>query len=64
MENNRLYQQENGQQKHELFPFGNYEYSFDLLEFNVVFEELKNGKTNLLKFVGADTVLTAKRIQN
>ena len=61
-ENNRLYQQENGQQKHELFPFDNYRYSFDLLEFNVIFEDLENGKTNILKFVSSDTVLTAKRI--
>ena len=61
-ENNKLFQRENGQIKHELFPYGVNQFSFELLEFNVIFEELKNGKTNILKFVDKDTILTAKRI--
>jgi CubicO group peptidase (beta-lactamase class C family) len=62
--NGKLYIQENGQVKHEMFPYNNYKFSFDLLEFNAVFENLENDKTQLLKFVARDTILSAKRITN
>ena len=59
----KLYLQENGQDKHEMFPYDNYKFSFGLLEFNVVFENLENDKMQVLKFMGKDTILTATRIK-
>ena len=60
-ENDKLYMQETNQDKHEMFAYENYKFSFELLEFNVVFENLKEGKTQLLKFVGRETILVAER---
>lgn len=62
-EDGKLYLQENNQEKHEMFAYENYKFSFELLEFNVVFENLKDDKTQLLKFVGRDTILSADRIK-
>jgi len=59
----KLYLQENGQAKHEMYPFDNNKFSLSLLEFNVVFENFSNDKTQTLKFVGKDLLLTAQRIK-
>ncbi|WP_107039701.1 serine hydrolase domain-containing protein [Brumimicrobium mesophilum] len=62
-ENGKLFLQESGQAKHEMFPYENYKYSFELLEFNLFFEKLEKDKTQILKFVGKDTILEAVRIK-
>jgi hypothetical protein len=46
-----------------MFPYDNYKYSFGLLEFNVVFSNIKNNKAQQLEFVGSKTILTAKRVE-
>lgn len=61
-EDGKLYLQENGQTKHEMFAFDNYKFSFSLLEFNVVFENLESDKTQILKFMNPNIILTATRI--
>lgn len=61
-EGNKLYQQENGQMKHELFPFENYSFSFQLLEFYAQFSKIENGLAQELKLISTKTILTAKRI--
>lgn len=60
-EDKRLYLQETGQPKHELFPASEYEYTFTLFEFNAVFSDLKDDKTQTLNFVGKSSV-TAQRV--
>lgn len=62
-EDHQLYLQENDQEKHELFAYDDYKFSFELLEFDVMFEILEDDKTQLLKFVGRDTILSAERIK-
>lgn len=57
----KLYLQETGQVKHELFPVGGDEYAFQLFEFRAVFSEPKEGKSQTLSFVGKAN-LSAKRI--
>jgi CubicO group peptidase (beta-lactamase class C family) len=58
----RLYQQENNQYIHELFPYQPLYYQFKLLEFDAVFAKESKHKMQSLFFVGKDTILEAKRI--
>ncbi len=58
---NKLYMQETGQIKHELFPIDSLEFELTLFEFKVVFSEPINTYSDTLKFVGKSN-LRAKRI--
>ncbi|WP_027420320.1 serine hydrolase domain-containing protein [Crocinitomix catalasitica] len=60
-EEERIYLQETGQVKHELFPFDQHKFAFSVFEFNAEFSDLIDGKTETLKFVGKSNVI-AKRI--
>lgn len=57
----KLYLQEGNNEKHEMFPYDKYKFSFGLLEFNVVFSDIANNKAQRLEFVGSKTILTAVR---
>jgi len=48
---NNLFLQETGQQSHEMFYLKNHAFDFEILEFEVVFEELKNNRFQYLLFM-------------
>lgn len=52
MVDEKLYMQETGQMKHELFPLESGEFSTQLLEFNILFSKEQNGKMQTLSFLG------------
>jgi len=59
----KLYLQEGNNEKHEMFPYDKYKFSFGLLEFNVEFSDIVNNKTQRLEFVGSSTILTSMRVE-
>ena len=58
----RLYMKETGQEEHELFPYSERNYSMSLLEFQLYFSNLKEGKAQSLQFIGK-AEMTADRVQ-
>lgn len=57
----RLYIQESGQIRHELFPFAPFTFDLTLFEFHAHFSQPIEGKTEMLQYVGRSNV-NAKRI--
>ena len=62
MDGGLVYMKETGQQKLELFPIGDNKYTFSVLEMDVVFEDIANGKAQVLKLVGKKEIV-AKRVE-
>ncbi|MEM6264939.1 MAG: serine hydrolase domain-containing protein [Bacteroidota bacterium] len=61
-ENNKLYLQETGQPRHELFPIDSNRYALTLLEFHAVFCDVDSGRSQTLKFEGRSNVV-ARRLK-
>lgn len=59
--NDKLFLQETGQSRHELFYIGEYGFTMSLLEFGVQFSEISNNKAQVISFTGQSN-LSAKRI--
>ncbi|MFN3195250.1 MAG: serine hydrolase domain-containing protein [Chlorobiota bacterium] len=59
----KLYLQEGNNDKHEMYPYDKYKFSFTLLEPNLVFSDVKKNKAHKLELVGSKTILTAVRVE-
>lgn len=58
----KYYIQETGQMRHEIFPYGEHKFFFSLLEFDLIFDEVLEGKAGKLMLRRKELEIIAERI--